>query len=182
MNKMKLNVYHEKKDHPILLKVWRVINALIFGWCGNRCRQLLLRFFGARIGKECLICRGVLVYAPWNLVVGDMVCVGPNVELYNKDTIRIGSGVVISQDSYLCTASHDISSPLMVLTKSEIVVNDNVWIAARANILPGVVIGDGAVVGACAVIAKDVPSWSVVVGNPARVVKKRVLKEVGPAR
>lgn len=175
MNKMKLNAYYEKKDHPILLKVWRVVNVLTFGWCGNRCRQLLLRFFGAKVGNECLICRGVTVYAPWNLVVGDMVCIGPHVELYNKAKIQIGSGVVISQDSYLCTASHDISSPVMALITKAITVEDNVWVAAKASILPGVKIGEGAVVGACSVVAKDVECWTVVGGNPAGPLKKRIL-------
>ena len=180
MNKMKLNAYHEKKEHPMLLKVWRLINALTFGWCGNRFRQQLLRLFGAKIGNDCLICRDVSVYAPWNLVIGEMVCVGPCVELYNKDKIQISSGVVISQNSYLCTASHNISSSFLDLTKAAIVVEDNVWIAAKATVLLGVTIGEGAVVGACAVVAKDIPPWSVVVGNPARVIKKRVLKEDVP--
>lgn len=177
MNKMKLNAYYEKKDHPILLKVWRVVNALTFGWCGNRCRQLLLRFFGAKVGNECLICRGVTVYAPWNLVVGDMVCIGPHVELYNKDKVQIGSGVVVSQGAYLCTASHDISSPVMALIMAPIVIEDNVWVAAKASILPGVTISEGVIVGACAVVTKEVPAWSVVAGNPAQVVKKRILNE-----
>lgn len=177
MNKMKLYSYHEEKDHPMALKIWRLLNVLTFGWSGNRARQILLRMFGAKIGKGCLICRGVTVYAPWKLKMGNMVCIGPHVELYNKADIIIGSGVVISQDSYLCTASHDISSPLMKLLTAKIEVGDNVWIAAKANILPGVKIGEGAVVGACSVVPKNVPTWSVVAGNPAKVVKKRELKD-----
>lgn len=175
MNKMRLYEYQESKDHPVLLKIWRLINAVFFGWCGTRIRQIFLRAFGAKIGKGCLICRNVIVYAPWNLVMGDMVCIGPGVELYSKDVIRIGSGVVVSQGSYLCTASHDITSPLMPLIKGGIVIEDNVWIAAKVSILPNVTIKEGAVAGACAVIAKDVPEWSVVVGNPAKVVKERAL-------
>ncbi len=176
MNKMDLCSYQEKKDHPILLRVWRLVNAFFFPWCGNRIRQALLIMFGAEVGKNSLICRGVVVYAPWNLKIREMVCIGPYVELYNKDRIEIGSGVVISQCSYLCTASHDISSSKMALITAPIVVDDNVWIAAKASVLPGVFISEGAVVGACAVVAKDVPAWSVVVGNPAKVVKKRELK------
>lgn len=176
MNKMNLYSYREKKDHPIALKIWRLLNALTFGWCGNRIRQFLLRAFGAKIGKGCLICRGVTVYAPWKLKIGEMVCVGPYVELYNKANINIGNGVVISQDSYLCTASHDISSPVMALTKEPIIIADNVWVAAKASVLLGVNIGEGAVVGACAVVAKDIPPWSVVVGNPAKVVGIRKLR------
>lgn len=175
MNQMNLYAYKEKKDRPVSLKVWRAINALCFGWCGNGLRQWLLRAFGAKIGKGCLICRGVTVYAPWNLEMGEMVCIGPKVELYCKDKIIVGSGVVISQDAYLCTASHDITSVTMDLITKPLVIGDNSWIAAKATILPGVTIGEGVVVGACAVIAKDVPDWSMVVGNPARVVKKREL-------
>ena len=177
MNRMNLYAYSEKKDHPILLKIWRVVNALAFGWCGNRVRLLLLKAFGAKISKGCLICRGVVVYAPWNLEIGEMVCIGPHVELYNKDKVQIGSGVVVSQGAYLCTASHDISSPVMALIMAPIVIEDNVWVAAKASILPGVTISEGVIVGACAVVAKEVPAWSVVVGNPARVVKKRILNE-----
>ena len=176
MNKMNLYAYVEHKDHAWMLKIWRVVNVLFFGWCGNRIRQIMLKCFGAKIGAGCLICRGVVVYAPWNLELGEMVCIGPYTELYNKAKILIGSGVVISQHSYLCTASHDISSREMSLITERIELQDNIWIAAHASILPGVKIGDGAVVGACAVVAKDVPDWAVVVGNPARVVGKRDLK------
>ena len=175
MNKMKLNAYYEKKEHPILLKLWRVVNLVTFYWCGNRMRQLLLRAFGARIGRESLICRGVSVYAPWNLSIGEMVCVGPHVELYSKDKIQIGSGVVISQDAYLCTASHDISSVTMNLLTKPILIEDNVWIAAKATVLLGVRIGEGSVVGASAVVAKDIEAWSIAVGNPARIVGVRKL-------
>ena len=176
MNKMELYSYREKKDHPILLKLWRLINAFFFPWCGNKLRQVLLKMFGAQIGKGCLICRGVTVYAPWNLKIGDMVCIGPYVELYDKNKIEMGSGVVISQDSYLCTASHNISSSKMELVTAPIFIGDNVWIAAKATILLGVMIGEGAVVGASSVVAKNIPPWKVVVGNPAVIKYERILK------
>lgn len=177
MNKMELYSYKEKKERPILLKIWRLVNAFFFLWCGNKIRQALLKMFGAKIGKGCLICRGVTVYAPWNLTLGDMVCIGPYVELYDKDKIEIGNGVVVSQNSYLCTASHDISSSKMELVTAPIIIGDNVWIAAKATILLNVTVNEGAVVGACAVVAKDVSAWSVVVGNPAKVVKCRRLND-----
>ena len=96
--------------------------------------------------------------------------------LYCKDEIHIGKQVIVSQDAYLCTASHDVSSPVMKLVTKPIRIENNAWVAAKVTILPGVTIGDGAVVGACAVVARDVPPWSVAVGNPARVVGKRELK------
>ena len=105
--------------------------------------------------------------------MGDAVCFGPRVEIYDKDAVTIGNGVIVSQDAWLCTASHDITDPRMALTLKPISIGNDVWIAARASVLPGVTIGDGGVVGACAAVAKDVPPWSVAVGNPARVVGKR---------
>jgi len=92
------------------------------------------------------------------------------------DRIEIGSQTVISQDAYLCTASHDISSPTMELKTKPIIIGSNCWICARAIVLPGVTIGDGAVIGAGAVVSKDVEPWSVVCGSPAVVIKRRALK------
>ena len=97
--------------------------------------------------------------------------------MYSKGEIKIGNNVTISQGAYLCTATHDISSQTMDLICKPIVIEDNVWIASHATILPGVTIGEGAVVGACAVVTKDVAPWTVVGGNPAKFIKKRVLRE-----
>lgn len=177
MNKMNLYEYHENKTHVVKLMMWRLLNLVFFLWCGNRFRQLLLRMFGAQIGRGCLICRGVKVYAPWNLQMGEMVCIGPNVELYNKDCVTIGSGVIVSQDSYLCTASHDITTSTMALKTKPITIGDNVWIAAKVSVAPGVVFGEGAVAALSSVVVKNVEPWTVVGGNPAQVVKKRSLVE-----
>jgi putative colanic acid biosynthesis acetyltransferase WcaF len=76
----------------------------------------------------------------------------------------------------LCSVSHDYTSDSYTLIGSKITVKDDVWIAIQAFIMPGVTIGEGAVVGACAVVTKDVPPWTVVAGNPAREIKKRVIK------
>ena len=170
-----LDKYSEIKEKRLLRVCWFTLNLLLFPLLSKDGRNRLLRVFGAKIGLRCRIYRSVKIYAPWHLRLGDFVCIGPHVEIYNKAEVKIGSQVVVSQDAYMCTASHNISSPEMALTKAPIMVEDNVWVAAKANILPGVTISEGAVVGACAVVAKDVPPWSVVVGNPARVVKKRVL-------
>jgi putative colanic acid biosynthesis acetyltransferase WcaF len=100
------------------------------------------------------------------------------VDCYAVDKINIGEQVVVSQGAFLCCASHDISSPIMELTYKPIVICDNVWVAAGAFVGPGVTIGEGAVVGACSVVVKSVAPWSVVVGNPARFIKKRAINEV----
>ena len=171
-----LHSYREAKPHGFKRKVWYVLNAILFPLLLNRWRIILLRFMGAKIGKLCRIYRSVRIYAPWNLVLGDKVCIGPNVNIYNKGRVVIGTNVVISQDVYICTASHDISSPVMALVTRPVAIESKVWIAAKASILLDVTIGEGSVVGACSVVAKDISPWSVVVGNPARVVGERKIR------
>ena len=174
--KLKLNAYVEKKPQRRKRLLWLALNVTLFRILPRYKRIALLRLFGASIGKGCWFRPSLNVFAPWNLIVGDYVGIGPNVNIYNKDLITIGSQVAISQDAYICTATHDITSPRMELATKPISIESQAWVAAKATILPGVTIGEGAVVGACAVVAKDVPPWSVVVGNPARVVGKREIK------
>ena len=141
-------------------------------------RSFLLRLWGARIGKRCAIAASAKIWQPWNLELGDYVAVGPRAEIYNVAKITMGSNITISQDSYLCTASHDISKLKKPLIFKPIVIGDSAWVAARAMVLPGVTIGEGTVVAAGAVVTKDVEDWTVVGGNPARFIKKRELKEI----
>lgn len=170
--------YQEKKDRPIALRLWRIINATLFRLTPtNRLRVMWLKLFGAKLKWHHTIYPSVRIYAPWNLEITNGSVLGPRVEVYNKAPVKIGSGVVISQDAYLCTASHDVSSPVMQLVKKPIVIEDNVWIASRSVLLPGVTIRAAAVIGAGAVVTKDVEQWTVVGGNPAHFIKKRVLNE-----
>ena len=97
--------------------------------------------------------------------------------MYNKDLIVIGDDSVISQGTYLCTASHDISSKMLPLNTAPIIIGKNVWVAADAFVGMGVTIGEGAVVGARAAVFKDVEPWTVVGGNPAKFIKNRVIKD-----
>ena len=173
--RVELSNYHEDKPHYLKRIVWVLVNATLFGLLGKRGRNVLLRLFGAKVGN-CLVYRTVRVFAPWNLEIGDWSCIGPHVEVYNKARVVVGGNSVISQDSYLCTASHDIASRQMRLSISPIFVGDNVWLAAKSVVLSGVTIGEGAVVGCAAVVTKDVEPWTVVGGNPATFIKKRELK------
>jgi len=168
--------YHEEKPNRRRRIIWWIVNHTLFRigrWAG---RERWLKRFGTDLGNCNAIYRSIEVYDPANLKTGYRALLGPRVEVYNKAMITLGDNVVISQDAFLCTASHDITSPTMELVTKPITIKDGAWVAARAIILPGVTIGEGAVVGAGAVVAKDVEPWMVVVGNPARVVGKRVLR------
>lgn len=114
--------------------------------------------------------------------MGDYASLSEGVDCYTVDTISIGDQTTVSQGVKLCTAGHDISSPVMELTHSPIAIGANAWIAAWSIVLPGVMVGEGAVVAAGSVITKDVKPWTVIGGNPAREIKKRELVEVGHRR
>ena len=107
--------------------------------------------------------------------MGSWVAIDDAVNLYSADKIKIGTKVAISREALICTASHDISKPNRPLVTAPITICDGVWIGARAIVLPGVTIGEGAIIAAGAVVTKDVEPWSVVGGNPAKVIKKRVI-------
>ena len=137
------------------------------------------RLFGAEIGKNCLICPGVKIWMPWNLTLGDCVSVGHSVEIYNFGKISIGDHSSISQNVFLCSASHDYTNPIHPLIYKEIRIDVQCWLAAGCFIGPGVHIKEGVVVGAMSVVTKDTECWGVYAGNPAVFIKKRVLVNDG---
>jgi len=144
-------------------------------WMLNNWRRRLLALFGAKM-HGCSIHPSVHVWVPWNLRIGLGCAISEGVNCYCVAPISIGNYVTISRDAFLCSASHDISSPNMELISAPIVINDYAWICSRVFIGPGVTIGEGAVVGACSVVTRDVEPWTVVGGNPAKFIKKRVLR------
>ena len=141
----------------------------------NSWRIFLLKFFGAKIGEKVLIFGSVKIDIPSNFEIGDYSAIGKRVWVYNFSKIKIGSNSVVSQDTTICSASHDYSHPYMSLYAKPISIGDNVWLAANCFIMPGITIEDGAVVGACSVVTKDISEWTVNAGNPCKTVRKRVL-------
>ena len=105
--------------------------------------------------------------------MGDRSCLADGVICYNVALISIGEDVVISQDAYLCTATHDYNDRSFPLLVAPIVIESHAWIAAGAFISPGITIHRGAVVGARTVVTNNAPAWSVLAGNPAKLVNTR---------
>jgi putative colanic acid biosynthesis acetyltransferase WcaF len=142
-------------------------------------RVALLRLFGAEIGQGVHVYPSATIYFPWKLRVGDWSAIGEDALIYNLGPVTLGANVTVSQRAHLCAGTHDYNDPAMPLLKPPIDVGDQAWICADAFVGPSVSVGEGAVVGARAVAMKDVPPWTVVAGNPARVVKQRVLDDPG---
>lgn len=139
-------------------------------------RRLVLRAFGARIGKRARVHASARIWLPANLELGEEALIGPAAIIYNQGHIAIGRRSVISQRAHLCASSHDLNDPHFQLVLRPIAIGEQCWVAAEAFVGPGVTLGDRAVVGARAVLLSDGEPDGVYSGNPAILIKRRELK------
>jgi putative colanic acid biosynthesis acetyltransferase WcaF len=153
------------KGRPFPVQVaWVVVQNTVFrAWfCPASTRVRILRAFGARVGEGVHIRQGVRVHWPWKLAVGDRSWIGEGAWLLNLEPIEIGADACISQEALLCCGSHDYRDVSFGYRNAPISVGDGAWVAARATVLPGVRIGNAAVVGAGTVVSQDVPDLTLV--------------------
>lgn len=165
----------------LMRALWSVTWALLASWTPpplHKWRCFLLRRFGARIGKGVRIYGSARIWYPANLMMDDLSWLGPEVRCYNQGEITIGRRTVVSQGAYLCASSHDPEDPYFQLLLKPIVIGADVWIASDAFVGPGVTIGDGAVLAARGVAVRSLEPWAIYGGNPARLIKQRVLREI----
>lgn len=159
------------KGRPLVIQaLWLMVSRLIVmkWWCPGSVRVSILRLFGAQIGKGTLIRSDVKIHWPWKLTIGDHTWIGEEAWILNLEPVSIGSNTCISQAAFLCTGSHDRTSPTFEFDNAPIVVGDSVWVAARATVLRGVQIADGATVGAGALVTGDVaPNETVLAARAA---------------
>jgi putative colanic acid biosynthesis acetyltransferase WcaF len=156
--------------------LWELVWLLLFRPTPKpltRWRLFLLRLFGCQVSGKPFVAASAVIKMPWNLILEDRACLGAHSEVYSLGRVTMQARSTLAQQGYLCAGTHDFSDPALPLVVGEIVVGADAFLGARAFILPGVTIGEGALVGACAVVSKDVPPWSVVAGNPARVIGTR---------
>ena len=133
---------------------------------GSKVWQFVVILKGARIGENCNICAQTLIEG--DVVIGDRVTLKSGVQLWDgtvvEDDVFIGPNVTLTNDLY----PRSKKCPEKFIG---VVIKRNASIGANATLLPGVCIGEGAMVGAGAVVTKDVPARTVVVGNPAKVLR-----------
>jgi putative colanic acid biosynthesis acetyltransferase WcaF len=167
------------KRDKLLRLLWNVVYYAAYRWLPKSFfggwRIFILKCFGARIGHGCSIHPSCHIWAPWNMVLADYVCLAQGVDFYCVNLIRLENHVTISQRAFLCSASHEITSLSRPLIHAPIIIESHTWVCAEAFVGPGVSIGEGAVIAARAVVMRDVQAWTVVAGNPAKFIKKREL-------
>jgi len=164
------------KSHYIMRFLWQITYILFFRYSPRLIypwRIFLLRIFGAKIGKNVKIFPSVLITYPWNLEVQESTVIAWGVKIYNLGFIKIGKNTIISQYAHLCAGDHDYKDPRFKLLMPPITIGDGVWIASEAFIGPRVIIENKAVIGARAVVVRNVPESAVFAGNPAKMIKMR---------
>jgi len=136
-------------------------------------RSMLLRAFGATMGPDCHFYPASKVWAPWNLVCADQVTAADGAEIYNPAPVTLGSHAILSQDSYVCGATHDYDDAGFPLLAYAMNIGAYAWVCARASVAPGVNVGEGAVLGLGSVATRNLEAWTVYAGSPAARVKDR---------
>lgn len=140
-------------------------------------RRFILRLGGAKIGKGSSIHMGCRFFSLKKLKIGEDSIIGYSAFLDGRDAITIGNHTDIASEVMIYTSEHDINSVDFQAISAPVKIEDYVFIGPRSIILPGVRIGKGAVIGAGAVVTKDVLEFSVVGGVPAEVIGERKLKD-----
>ena len=159
---------------------WYVVNVFFFKNPLNVFSSLkvsLLRLFGARVGTGVIIKPAVNIKFPWKLQLGDHSWIGENVWIDNLGFVRIGNSVCLSQGAFLLTGNHNYKSVSFDLIVKEIVLEDGVWIGAKAVVCPGVTCGSHAVLSAGSVAAGDMEPYMIYQGNPAVIVREREISQ-----
>jgi acetyltransferase-like isoleucine patch superfamily enzyme len=156
------------------------ITILFANWAGlvriHTIRHWLYRnVYKIRLPKNSIIYCNCRFFNPWNIVLGQQSIVGDHAFLDGRKGIHIGNNVNIAQEVRIFTLEHDIESPTFSSKGGPVKIEDWVYIGNRVTILPGVTIGEGAVVASGAVVTRDVVSWTMVGGIPAKFIKNRAI-------
>jgi putative colanic acid biosynthesis acetyltransferase WcaF len=158
--------------------LWLVISLVLFQLCPfsfSALKRVVLRAFGASIGRNTTIKPQVKITFPWKLTVGDHVWLGEECWLLNLERMVIGNNVCISQRAFLCTGNHNYKKFTFDLITQPIKLEDGVWIGAGCWVGPGVTVGSHAVLTVGSVATKNLAANGIYQGNPAVLVKQRVI-------
>src|SRR4051812_29874376 len=154
-------------QHQFARAAWKFCWLLLCRWTPpplHAWRALVLRAWGAQVGARTHVYPGAIIWAPWDLTLGDDACIGDGADIYSVAPIVLGRRAIVSQNAFLCTASHDHRLADFPLVTAPITIADRAWVAARAIVLMGVTVGEGAVAAAGSVVTRDIPPGCIAAG------------------
>ena len=159
--------------------LWYFVNALVVRASWNPfmgIKVMLLRLFGAKIGRGLVIKNNVTIKSPWNLVIGDDCWIGEDCWIDNLDKVTIGSNVCLSQGSLLLTGNHDYSIFSMPYRNAPIRIEDGAWVGAKTTVCPGVTVHRNAILTVGSIATKDMEANGIYQGNPAVKIRERKVR------
>lgn len=140
-------------------------------------RKSIFILAGVTIGRKSTIHIGARFYQPKNITIGQGTIIGDHATLDGRATLTIGNHVDIASEVMIFNSHHDLDHPEFIAIEAPVTIKDYVFIGPRAIILPGVTLEEGAVVGAGAVVTKDVAANTIVGGVPAKPIRQRQLNQ-----
>lgn len=153
--------------------VFRFLQAIIMFLPIFKIRYYWIKLFSKKCGKGGYISRNVDFRSPWRLTIGNNVVINKRCVIDARGELFIADNVDIAQDVQIWSAEHDVRSVNHAYVTYKVIINEHVWIASRAILLPGITIGEGAVIAAGAVVTDDVEPFSIVGGIPAKKIGER---------
>ncbi len=180
--KTDLSVYDNawyKPGSPLRRAVWYLVNVLFFInplFPVSSFKIFLLRLFGAKVGRGVIIKPAVNIKYPWKLHIGDHVWIGERVWIDNLDQVIIGNHVCISQEAFLLCGNHHYKKSTFDLIVQPIVLEDGVWIGARAMVPPGVICKSHSILTAGSMAQGILEPYTIYQGNPASKIRQRMIR------
>lgn len=159
--------------------LWFCVNAAFFInplFAFNGFKLFLLRQFGAKIGKGVVIKPAVNIKYPWLLSIGDNCWIGENTWIDNLAEVSIESNVCISQGAFLLCGNHNYKKPTFDLEIGKILLEEGVWIGAKAVVCPGVTCHSHAVLSVGSIATSNLEAYWVYQGNPAQKLRERKMQ------
>lgn len=162
---------YDKGRGKLTQAAWLAVQGAVLQhwWCPPKVRIAVLRAFGARIGRNCLVRHRVRIHWPWKLELADAVWIGEGAWILNLEPVRIGSNTCLSQEVFVCTGSHLFEDDAFEFDNAPVTIGSRTWLSARSTVLRGVTVGDDVLVGAQALVVKDVPDGARVLAPKGEV-------------
>lgn len=172
------NSWYKPGGNAIKRLLWYFTNIVWFnsGFPISGFKVFLLRLYGAKIASGVVIKPRVNIKYPWKLTVGNNVWIGEHVWIDNLGLVTIGDNVCLSQGSFLLCGNHDYKKQTFDLIVGDIILEDGVWIGAKATVCPGVTCFSHAVLSVGSVATSNLEAYKIYQGNPASIVRERIIQ------
>lgn len=172
------NDWYKPGRNLLLQFMWYLTNIIFFksGFPFYGAKRVILRLFGAKVGKGVVIKPHVSIKYPWRLRIGNYVWIGEKVWIDNLAKVTLKDNSCISQGAMLLCGNHNYKKSTFDLIVGEITLGEGAWVGAKAVVCPGVKLGDNSLLTVGSIATSSLEANWIYQGNPAQKVKVRELK------